>query len=92
MPENKTSERGKRKERQGTVVSVSGAKSVVVEVETRKRHALYGKTVRERRRFHAHDEASDARMGDVVRIVETRPLSKIKRWRVLEVQRRAVVA
>ena len=74
------------------MVSVSGQKTIVVEVEMRKQHPLYGKTVRQRRRFHVHDDESQARAGDTVRITETRPYSKLKRWRLLEVQRRAVVA
>jgi small subunit ribosomal protein S17 len=64
-------------------------KTVVVEVEYRRRHPLYKKVVRTRHRFMAHDEAGTCQEGDVVRIVETRPLSRLKRWRVVEVMARA---
>jgi small subunit ribosomal protein S17 len=81
--------RGERKVRQGVVVSDRMAKTVVVRVERRTTHPLYRKTVTRSERLHAHDEADDVRTGDTVRIVETRPLSKTKRWRVLEVLERA---
>ncbi|MGB9886557.1 MAG: 30S ribosomal protein S17 [Moorellales bacterium] len=85
-------ERGKRKVRVGTVVSDKMQKTVVVAVETTVRHPLYGKTMRRTRRFKAHDEENRCRVGDVVRIMETRPLSKDKRWRVVEIlERRTVV-
>jgi small subunit ribosomal protein S17 len=77
--------RGVRKERQGVVVSKSGAKSIVVQVERREPHPLYGKVVRSARRFHAHDESDRAKVGDGVRIVEMRPKSRLKRWRLVEV-------
>ena len=64
-------------------------KTVTVEVRDAKRHPRYGKTVPVRKKYHAHDEANDAHVGDTVRIVETRPLSKSKRWRVDEVVERA---
>ncbi len=64
-------------------------KTVTVEVLDSKRHPKYGKTIPVRKRFHAHDEANDARIGDTVRIEETRPLSKTKRWRLSEVVERA---
>ncbi len=64
-------------------------KTVTVEVVDTKRHPKYGKTVPVRTRFHAHDEANDANVGDTVRIVETRPLSKTKRWRVSDIVERA---
>jgi small subunit ribosomal protein S17 len=82
-------ERANRKVRVGIVVSDSRDKTVTVEVRDAKRHPKYGKTVPVRKKFHAHDEANDARVGDTVRIVETRPLSKSKRWRVDEVVERA---
>jgi small subunit ribosomal protein S17 len=82
-------ERARRKERQGIVVSDARDKTVTVEVVDSRRHPKYGKTMPVRKRFHAHDEANDARLGDTVRIVETRPLSKSKRWRVTEVVERA---
>ena len=73
----------------GIVVSDSRDKTVTVEVRDAKRHPRYGKTVPVRKKYHAHDEANDANVGDTVRIVETRPLSKSKRWRVDEVVERA---
>jgi small subunit ribosomal protein S17 len=82
-------ERARRKVRVGIVVSDARDKTVTVEVRDSKRHRKYGKTVPVRRRFHAHDETNDANTGDTVRIVETRPVSKSKRWRVEEVLERA---
>ena len=82
-------ERGRRKARVGVVVSDARDKTVTVEVRDTKRHPKYGKTVPVRKRFHAHDERNDARIGDTVRIVETRPLSKTKRWRVDQIVERA---
>ena len=82
-------ERATRKVRVGIVVSDSRDKTVTVEVRDAKRHPRYGKTVPVRKKFHAHDEANDAHVGDTVRIVETRPLSKSKRWRVEAVVERA---
>ena len=78
-------ERGRRQERQGTVVSAVQDKTIVVQVATIKAHPKYKKVVRRSQRFHAHDEANVAKVGDVVRIVETRPVSKLKRWRLAEV-------
>ncbi len=77
------------KTKDGRVVSDRMQKTVVVEVEVAKRHRLYGKTVRFRTRFKAHDEQQGAHVGDLVRIAETRPLSRDKHWRVVEVLRRA---
>lgn len=73
-----------RKRVTGTVVSAKMEKTVVVEVEERKRHPVYHKLVKRRKRFKAHDE-KEAKVGDIVRIEETRPLSKTKRWKVVEV-------
>ena len=84
-----TDERGRRKVRTGIVVSDTRDKTVTVEVQASKRHPKYGKTMPSRKRYHAHDEANDARLGDTVRIVETRPLSKTKRWRVDAIVERA---
>lgn len=81
--------RGRRKSRNGVVISDAMDKTVVVSVEQTVTHQLYGKIYRRRHKFHAHDEANEARVGDTVRIVETRPLSKTKRWRVIEVLERA---
>jgi small subunit ribosomal protein S17 len=82
-------ERGKRKVRTGTVVSDVMEKSVVVEVKNAAPHPTYGKIVRRTKRLKAHDERSEAGVGDTVRIEETRPLSKTKRWRVVEVLEKA---
>jgi small subunit ribosomal protein S17 len=82
-------ERGRRKIRVGVVISDARDKTVTVEVRDSKRHPKYGKTVPVRKRFHAHDEANDAHIGDTVRIVETRPISKSKHWRVDEIVERA---
>lgn len=78
-----------RKAREGLVVSTKMEKTVVVSVVERVRHPKYGKTVQKTNRFHAHNEVTDLKSGDRVRIVETRPLSKLKRWRVAEVLERA---
>ncbi|CAB4725139.1 unannotated protein [freshwater metagenome] len=78
-----------RKVREGLVVSARMNKTVVVSVSDRVRHRRYGKTMQKTRKFYAHDEANDAREGDRVRIAETRPLSRLKRWRVVEVVERA---
>jgi small subunit ribosomal protein S17 len=77
-----TNERNSRKVRQGVVVSDKGDKTVVVLVERRFPHPLYGKAVTRSKKYHAHDETNEYRIGDVVRITETRPLSRLKRWRV----------
>ena len=77
---------GVRKTRRGTVVSKSGDKTVVVLVERRYRHPLYGKELIDRKKFHAHDEANRAKVGDKVRIEECRPLSRMKRWRLVEIE------
>lgn len=82
-------ERGLRKVRVGKVVSDKMDKTIVVAVETKVRHPLYGKTVNRTTKFKAHDEVNDAKIGDKVRIMETRPISKDKRWRLVEVVERA---
>jgi small subunit ribosomal protein S17 len=79
------SERGRRQERQGTVVSDAMDKTIVVKVELVKAHRRYKKVVRRGVKFHAHDEGNEAKVGDIVRIVETRPLSATKRWRLVEI-------
>ncbi|MDI9441321.1 MAG: 30S ribosomal protein S17 [Firmicutes bacterium] len=81
--------RGSRKTRVGTVVSDKMDKTVVVSVERLIRHPLYGKTIRETVKFKAHDENNECGIGDRVRIMETRPLSKDKRWRVEEIIEKA---
>jgi len=78
-------ERGQRKERRGVVVSAAMDKTIVVRVDSAKPHPRYKKVVRRSAKFHAHDEGNVAKAGDVVRIVETRPLSKTKTWRLAEV-------
>ena len=83
MAEAAEKKRGVRKERLGTVVSKSGRKSVVVEVQRRKQHPLYGKTVRMQKKYHVHDEKDQAQVGDKVKIVECRPMSRLKRWRMV---------
>ena len=82
-------DRAARKTRVGVVISDARDKTITVEVADVTRHPRYGKTVPRRKKYHAHDEANDARLGDTVRIIETRPLSKSKRWRVAEIVERA---
>ena len=79
---------GSRKERLGTVLSSSMQKTIVVRVERRVRHPMYGKEMRQFKKYYAHDEKNDAREGDLVRIEETRPLSRLKRWRLTAVVER----
>ena len=81
--------RGDRKVRTGVVVSEKMDKTVLVAVKQVVRHRTYGKTVRRSSKLAAHDEANDAHVGDTVRLMETRPLSKTKRWRVIEIVERA---
>ncbi|HEY5023407.1 MAG TPA: 30S ribosomal protein S17 [Acidimicrobiales bacterium] len=83
------SPRRSRKTREGLVVSDKMQATVVVAVTERVRHARYGKTVQRTRKLYAHDSENDAKIGDRVRVVETRPLSKLKRWRVTDVLERA---
>jgi len=78
-------DRAMRKTRIGQVVSNKMDKTVVVSVETIVRHKVYGRTIRESKKFKAHDENNQCKIGDQVKIMETRPLSKDKRWRVVEV-------
>jgi small subunit ribosomal protein S17 len=82
-------ERGRRKVRTGVVVSDGMDKTVVVRIDRQVKHPLYGKIVRRSSKLAAHDEANDAHLGDTVRVMETRPLSKTKRWRVVEIVERA---
>lgn len=83
------SDRNLRKERIGLVTSNKMNKSIVVMVETRQKHAMYGKFVKKSSNFVAHDEKDECNIGDKVRIMETRPLSKLKRWRLVEILERA---
>ena len=81
--------RNLRKERIGVVVSNKMDKSIVVEIERREKHPIYGKFIKKTSRFMAHDEKEECNIGDTVRIMETRPLSKRKRWRLVEIIERA---
>lgn len=80
-----SNDRNLRKKREGRVVSKSGDKTVVVLIERRIRHPLYEKEIRVSKKVHVHDEENKAGVGDVVRVMETRPLSKLKRWRLVDV-------
>ncbi len=87
--QHETTQRNARKIREGVVVSDKMDKTVVVSVEDRVKHALYGKVMRRTSKLKAHDEENDADVGDRVLIMETRPLSATKRWRVVEILERA---
>jgi small subunit ribosomal protein S17 len=87
--ETPTITRRARKVRTGVVVSDKMDKTVLVRIDRQVRHGLYAKTVRRSSKLAAHDEANDAHVGDTVRVMETRPLSKSKRWRVVEIVERA---
>ena len=89
MKNEETTTRGARKTRVGVVVSDKMQKTVVVAIERRFPHPLYGKMVTRTKRLKAHDEENSAKVGDRVRIMETRPLSKDKRWRIVEIIERA---
>jgi small subunit ribosomal protein S17 len=80
-----TESRNLRKTRIGVVASNKMTKTITVVVERKVKHPIYGKFVKKSTKFHAHDEKNEASIGDVVRIMETRPLSKIKRWRLVEI-------
>jgi small subunit ribosomal protein S17 len=82
----------RRNEKVGNVVSTKMQKTIVVEVEMRKAHPKYKRIVRSSKKFYAHDEQNSARVGDVVRIRETRPLSKLKRWSLEEIVRRSTLS
>jgi small subunit ribosomal protein S17 len=84
MAEATVVSRSSRKVRKGTVVSKSGIKSVIVQGERRERHPKYGKVVRVFKKYHAHDEDNTAKVGDIVTLMETRPLSATKRWRIVK--------
>ena len=94
MPDQKTPSQtdgrpNRRKVREGTVVSNAMNKTAIVSVVERVRHPRYAKTVQRTKRLYVHDETNDTRIGDRVRVQETRPLSKLKRWRLVEVLERA---
>lgn len=82
-------ERNLRKTRTGIVTSDAMDKTIVVEVGRRMSHPLYGKVVNRKKKYHAHDEKNEAHKGDQVRIAETRPLSRLKRWRLVEIIKKA---
>jgi small subunit ribosomal protein S17 len=82
-------ERNTRKERQGVVTSAVQDKTIIVRVERRTTHPLYGKTMKVSKKYHVHDENNEAGVGDTVRIRETRPMSKLKRWRLERIVERA---
>jgi small subunit ribosomal protein S17 len=84
-------ERNERKVQVGKVVSDKMEKTIVVAVETYKKHDLYHKRIKHTKKFKAHDETNQAKIGDVVKIMETRPISKDKRWRLVEVVEAAVI-
>jgi small subunit ribosomal protein S17 len=91
--QNQTTEKkatGNKNEKVGSVVAAKMAKTIVVEVMRRVPHPAYKRIVSKRKRFYAHDEQGEAKVGDVVRIVECRPLSKLKRWQLKEIVRKAV--
>ncbi len=81
--------KGHKNEKVGEVVSIKMTKTIIVQVSRRVPHPLYKRIITKRKKFYAHDEESRAKLGDVVRIIECRPLSKLKRWRLGEVVRRA---
>ena len=87
-----TSTQARRNEKVGQVVSTKMQKTIVVAVEMRKAHPKYKRIVRSSKKFYAHDEQNSARVGDMVRIRETRPLSKLKRWQLEEIVRRSALA
>lgn len=89
MAETEETTRGARKTRVGRVVSSKMEKTAIVAVARRVAHPLYGKQVARTKKYYAHDEENATREGDVVRIVETRPLSKLKRWRIVEIVEKA---
>ena len=88
-PEQTEDNRGLRKTRTGTVVGANNEKTIAVRVDRRAQHVRYKKVITRSKKFHVHDERNEAKVGDTVRIHETRPLSKLKRWRLVEIIRRA---
>ena len=84
-----TVSRNARKVRTGTVISLAGDKTITVQIEYRKHHPKYGKMMTIHKKLHCHDEKNEAGLGDIVRVMETRPLSKTKRWRLVEIVERA---
>lgn len=82
-------QRNSRKVRTGVVTSISGEKTVTVQITDRKRHPKYGKMITSTKKLHCHDEEGIAGLGDTIKVMETRPLSKTKRWRVVEIVEKA---
>jgi len=91
MAETNAAKQSRRNTKIGEVVSTKMAKTIVVEVMEQKAHKLYRRVMKRNKKFYAHDEQNSARVGDFVRIEETRPLSKLKRWRLKDVIRRAAL-
>lgn len=89
MTDSTVEQRGVRKERSGVVVSDAMDKTIVVRVTRKIRHAVYEKEILRSKKYYAHDEKNEAKNGDTVKIVETRPLSRLKRWRLIEVVAKA---
>ena len=85
-------DRNQRKVREGTVVSTAMDKTAVVVMKRRLRHPVYGKYVTKDKKFYVHDEENQCQVGDLIRIMETRPLSKLKRWRLVEILERAKIS
>ncbi len=92
MTEHTEKTRGNRKKRTGMVVSNRQDKTIVLRVERRTKHPLYGKIVKRSKKYYAHDELNQAAVGDLVEIQETRPLSKLKRWRLVSIVQRTAAA
>ncbi|HEX4485074.1 MAG TPA: 30S ribosomal protein S17 [Terriglobales bacterium] len=92
MADTPVQAQGRRKELVGEVVSNRMAKTIVVQVVRKKSHPFYGRVIATAKKFYAHDETNDARIGDVVRLEESRPLSKLKRWRLKEIVRRSTLS
>ena len=84
-----TETRGKRKVRVGRVMSDTGEKTITVSIDRTFRHPLYSRVVRSKKKLYVHDEKNDAKLGDIVEVTETRPLSKMKRWRLTKIVERA---
>src|SRR5271170_4721562 len=92
VPAAEAEKQARRNEKVGQVVSTKMQKTIVVEIEMRKAHPKYKRVMKTNKKFYAHDEQNSARVGDMVRIRETRPLSKLKRWQLEEIVRRSALA
>ena len=86
-----TETRRLRKTREGTVIKTGMDKTLVVRIDRRVRHVMYSKEVTRSKKLYAHDENNEANVGDIVRVMETRPLSKLKRWRLVDIVRKAEI-